>query len=157
MASINPGNFMKLFTQSDEASRYLIQKYLLKGLDRIVQARSTITPKIKRGPSISNPEVTWLEQKSYPSTITGQLGGAGTTFTITGNLFGVAVTAINIRKVMRVGTILQRPNSGAQYKVSSMAVVIDGSPFEATVAAYGNTTSADDSGAISVTASAGTF
>lgn len=149
MAPINPGNFMKIWTQDDEDSRYFMQKYLLGGLDRIVMARSKVTPRIKKGPSIYNPEVTWMEEKAYPSVITGQLTDTGTKFTITGSLFGTVVTAINIRKVLRVGSIIQRPNTRDQYKVTSMAGVIDGSPFEATVEPYGNSTPADDSGAIS--------
>ncbi len=62
----------------------------------------------------------------------------GHIMTFSGNLFGAAITAESIRKVIRVGTILERPTDGVQVKVASVA------GLSATVAAYGNTVLSDD-------------
>ncbi len=139
-------DFMKLWTQSDATSKLLLQKLLLKTLDRSVQADSGILPLFTKGQSIDNPVVTWLEEKGYPTAITGQL--ATTTITISGTLFGATVTADAIYQVIRVGTILERESDGVQARVSSITGVSDGAPFTITVAAWGNSSLSDDTGPV---------
>lgn len=139
-------DFMKLWTQSDATSKLLLQKLLLKTLDKSVQADSGILPLFNKSEAIDNPVVTWLEEKGYPTVITGQLTTA--TIAITGTLFGAAVTADAIYQVIRVGTILERESDGVQARVSSLAGVADGAPFEITVAAWGNSSLSDDLGGV---------
>lgn len=140
-------DFMKLWEQSGQAAERKIAKELQTGLDEYVQAQSDVLSKIKVGPQVSVPVVRWLEERGYPTHITALWDGT-TSLTISGYVFGQAVSAVLLRNVIRVGTILERPSDGVQLKVSSVAGIEDGSPFVATVAAYGNTSGSADGGAI---------
>jgi hypothetical protein len=124
----NVSDFLKLWTQGDAVSERKLQKFLLMGLDKVVQGRSDVLSKIPVGPSVAGPVVRWMEEWGYPSQVTAQL--TDNLMTISGNLFGAAVNAESARKVIRPGTILERPSDGVQVKVSSL----DG--LTATVAAY---------------------
>ncbi|MEZ0345894.1 MAG: hypothetical protein ABWK01_05025, partial [Infirmifilum sp.] len=139
-------DFMKLWTQSDQESERKLQKFLLKGLDKIVQSQSDVLSKIKVGEPIATPVVRWMEEVQYPHAVTAQWNGTNS-LTFTGYLFNAAVNQANLRKVIRVGTILERQSDGLQLKVSSVAGIEDGAPYVATVDTYGNTSgSADSSG-----------
>ena len=81
-----------------------------------------------------------MEEWGYPSQVTATLSGNILTFS--GHLFGRPIDAESVKKVIRTGTILERPSDGVQAKVSS----VDG--LTATVAAYGNTTLSNDSGTV---------
>ena len=146
-AFASQGDFMKLWTQSDQTSERKLQKFLLTGLDKIVQSRSDFLSKIKVGETIATPIVRWMEEVQYPTAVTALWDGS-TTLTISGTLFYSAVTAAAIRKVVRVGTILERQSDGVQLKVSAVDGIVDGSPFAATVGLYGNTTGSLDGGAV---------
>jgi hypothetical protein len=134
--------FMKLWSQSDQTSERKMQKFLLEGLDRIVQAQPDILGMLSKGPSAANPVIRWMEEIGYPTRVTCNL--ATTTMTITGKLFGNDVTAESIKQVIRVDTILERPADGLQVKVSSISGITGGGPFTCTVAAYGGTVLSDD-------------
>jgi len=140
-------DFMKLWTQSDQTAERKLQKFLLKGLDTVVKGDSDVLAKIKVGESIATPVIRWMEELGYPHAVTGQWNGT-TSITFTGYLFNAAVTAASLRKVIRVGTILERQSDGLQLKVSAVTGIDDGSPFVATVAAYGNTSGSADSGGV---------
>jgi len=129
-------DFMKLWTQSDQDAERKLQKFLLEGLDKVVQGQSDALSKVPLGPNVSSPVVRWMEEWGYPSQITAEL--EDDTLTFSGFLFGKAVNAESIKSVIRVGTILERPNDGVQVKVSA----VDG--LTATVSGYGNTTPSDD-------------
>jgi hypothetical protein len=135
----NVSDFLKLWTQGDAESERLLHKILRGGLDTIVQQESDVLAKIKIGPQVAGPVVRWLEEWGYPSRITAQL--TGTTLTFSGYLFGQAINAESVKKVIRAGTILERPTDGLQVKVASVA------DLAATVTAYGNTTLSNDTGA----------
>jgi hypothetical protein len=132
-------DFMKLWTQGDQESERRIKKFLLEGLDKVVQGQSDVLSKIKVGETVATPVVRWMEEWAYPSQVTGQL--TGNTIAFTGYLFGKAINTESVRKVIRPGTILERPSDGVQAKVAS----VDG--LQATVNAYGNTTLSDDTSA----------
>lgn len=132
----NVSDFMKLWTQSDPDSERLLQKILLGGLDKVVQGQSDVLARVSVGEPASGPVVRWLEEWGYPSQVTASLAGA--TMTFSGYLFGKTVTADSLGKVIRAGTILERPTDGVQAKVSSV------SGLAATVAGYGNTILSDD-------------
>jgi len=134
-------DFMKLWTQDDQESERRIQRILLNGLDKVVQAQSDVLSKIKVGSPVAVPVVRWLEEWGYPSQITARL--TGTNMTFSGFLFGQAISAESIRKVLRTGTILERPTDGVQAKVTS----VDG--LTAAVQGYGNTVLTDDPAAVS--------
>ncbi len=134
------GDFMKLWTQNDIDSERRLKKILLEGLDKVVQQQSDVLSKIKIGQPVATPVVRWMEEWGYPSQITAQL--VGSTITFSGYLFGKAVSADSLGKVIRTGTILERPSDGVQAKVTSL----DG--LTATVEAYGATTLSDDSEAV---------
>lgn len=133
----NVSDFLKLWTQGDAESERLLQKILRGGLDTIVQQESDVLAKIRIGPQVAGPVVRWLEEWGYPSRITAQL--VGTNLTFSGYLFGQEINAESVKKVIRAGTILERPSDGVQVKVAS----VDG--LAATVGAYGNTALSDDS------------
>jgi len=137
----NVMDFMKLWTQGDQASEQKLQKFLREGLDKIVMARSDVLAKLKVGPAAASPVVRWMEEWGYPGNITALL--SGDTLTFSGYLFGAQINDESIRKVIRTGTILERPTDGVQVKVISA----DG--LTATVAAYGNTVLSDDASAVS--------
>ena len=137
----NVFDFLKLWTQGDQESERMIQKILLEGLDKVVQGQSDVLSKIKVGSSVATPVVRWMEEWGYPSQVTAQL--TGNTVTFSGYLFGRSVNDEAVRKVVRVGTILERPSDGAQIKVS----YVDG--LTAAVTAYGNTTLSDDAQPVS--------
>ena len=139
-------DFMKLWTQADQTEERLLKKFLLEGLDTIVQADSDFLSRIKVGKSISTPVVRWVEEIAYPTAVTALWDGDVTSgvFTISGNLFGAAVTADSIYQVIRVGTILERQSDGQQVKVTALTGIADGAPFAATVDGYGNTALAAD-------------
>ncbi len=132
----NVSDFMKLWTQGDAVSERKLQKFLLTGLDKVVQGKSDVLAKIPVGPPVSGPVVRWMEEWGYPSQITAILNGNQMTFS--GNLFGQAITAESVKKVIRAGTILERPSDGVQVKVSSV------NALTASVAAYGNTALSND-------------
>jgi hypothetical protein len=132
----NVGDFMKLWTQGDIDSERKLQRLLLAGLDKVVQEQSDVLAKIKVGSSVSSPVVRWMEEWGYPSQITATL--TGTSMTFSGKLFGKAVSTDSLSKVIRVGTILERPTDGVQAKVTAVT------NLTATVAAYGNTVLSND-------------
>lgn len=134
-------DFMKLWTQDDQESERKIQKILLSGLDKVVQGQSDVLAKISVGSPVAVPVVRWLEEWGYPSQITAEL--AGTAMTFSGYLFGQALNAESVRKVIRAGTILERPTDGVQAKVSS----VEG--LTAVVHGYGNTVLSDDAEPVS--------
>jgi hypothetical protein len=131
-------DFMKLWTQNTADEERKMQKFLLTGLDRIVQSKSDILSKIKVGPSISNPIVRWMEETAYPSTVTVLWAATSTDgCTLSGNLFGEAATYANMIKVIRVGTILERQSDGVQIQVSA----VHASNLTFTAATYGSSAS----------------
>ena len=137
----NVFDFMKLWTQSDLESERKLQKFLLMGLDKVVQGQSDVLSKISIGPAIAGPIVRWMEEWGYPSQIKAAL--SGDTMTFSGYLFGREIDNESVKKVIRAGTILERPSDGIQAKVSS----VDG--LRAAVVAYGNTSLSDDESALS--------
>ena len=104
----NVFDFLKLWTQGDQESESMIQKILLEGLDKVVQGQSDVLSKIKVGSSVATPVVRLMEEWGYPSQVTAQL--TGNTVTFSGYLFGRSVNDEAVRKVVRVGTILERPS-----------------------------------------------
>lgn len=137
----NVSDFMKLWTQGDQESERKLQKFLLVGLDKVVQGQSDVLSKIGVGTPATGPVVRWMEEWGYPSQITATLNGTNMTFS--GYLFGQAVTEESVKKVIRAGTILERPSDGIQAKVSSV------DDLTATVAGYGNTVLSNDSSPVS--------
>ncbi|MFC1836640.1 DUF5309 family protein [Thermodesulfobacteriota bacterium] len=131
------GNLMKIWTQSDREAERKIKKILLDGLDLVVQGQSDVLSKIKIGPQVATPVVRWLEEWGYPSQITAKLENNQLTFS--GYLFGSTISSESMEKVIRPGTILERPTDGVQVKVTSVGGVV------ADVTAYGNTTITEDS------------
>ena len=129
-------DFMKLWTQSDVESERKLKKFLLMGLDKVVQGQSDVLGRIPVGPSVSSPFVRWMEEWGYPSQVVAQLEGS--TMTFSGKLFGRAMTDSALKQIIRLGTILERPDGGAQVKVTAL------NDLEATVEAYGGTTLSDD-------------
>lgn len=131
-------DFMIIWTQGDQESEFKMRTVLLDGLDSVVQAHGDVLSKIELDRSIATPVVRWMEEWGYPSSITGRLTGNNLAFS--GHLFGQTVNGDSIRKVIRGGTILERPRDGCQVKISS----VDG--LSAAISAYGNTSLADDPG-----------
>lgn len=129
-------DFMKIWTQGDQESERKMKDVLLDGLDSVIQAESDVLSRIRADGPVSGPVVRWMEEWGYPSRVTAQV--TGSTMDFTGSLFGEAVTAETVRKIIRQGTILERNSDGRQVKVTS----VDG--LSATVAAYGNTNTTDD-------------
>jgi hypothetical protein len=129
-------DFMKIWTQGDQESEFKMKTVLLDGLDHVVQAQSDVLSKIKLDRSVAIPVVRWMEEWGYPSTITARLTGNNLAFT--GHLFGQAVNGDLVRKVIRGGTILERPGDGCQVKMSSV------DDLSAVISVYGNTSLADD-------------
>ncbi len=129
-------DFMKIWTQGDQESERKMKTVLLDGLDAVVQAESDVLARMKAARPAASPVVRLLEEWGYPSQITAQLNGEIISFS--GHLFGKAITAESLRRVIRQGTILERPGDGCQVKVSSV------NGLSAPVTAYGNTFLADD-------------
>jgi hypothetical protein len=131
-------DFMDIWTEGDQKSEFKMKTVLLDGLDSVVQAQGDALSKIKLDRSIATPVVRWMEEWGYPSTVTARLIGNNLAFS--GHLFGQPVNGDSLNKVIRDGTILERPRDGCQVKISS----VDG--LAAAVTAYGNTSLADDPG-----------
>ena len=129
-------DFLKLWTQSDQTSERMLQKFLLVGLDKIVQGQSDSLSKIGIGPPASGPVIRWMEEWGYPSQISAVLDES--TMTFSGRLFGKNIDSELVRKVIREGTILERPLDGSQVKVMSL------NGLSATVSAYGGSILSDD-------------
>ena len=129
-------DFMKLWTQDDAESERKLKKFLLMGLDKVVQGQSDVLSKIPVGPSVASPFVRWMEEWGYPSQVVGQL--VDSTLTFSGKLFGQAMTGNSLKQIIRVGTILERPDGGTQVKVTAVH------EMSATVEAYGGTVLNDD-------------
>jgi hypothetical protein len=129
-------DFLKLWTQSDQTSERMLQKFLLVGLDKIVQGQSDSLSKIGIGPPASGPVIRWMEEWGYPSQISAVLDES--TMTFSGRLFGKNIDSELLRKVIREGTILERPLDGSQVKVVSL------NGLSATVSAYGGSILSDD-------------
>lgn len=133
-------DFMKLWTQSDVESERKLKKFLLMGLDKVVQGQSDVLSRIPVGPSVASPFVRWMEEWGYPSQVIAQL--VDSTLTFSGKLFGRTMTDSSLKQIVRVGTILERPDGGSQVKVTAL------NDLEATVEAYGGTGLSDDSAPI---------
>ncbi len=129
-------DFMKIWTQSDPESELKMQRVLLDGIHAVVQEESDVLAGMNLGPPMTGPVVRWMEEQGYPTRITAQLSGNILAFT--GHLFGTGVNPETIRRVIREGTVLERPGDGCQIKVVSL----DG--LSALVTAHGNTHLADD-------------
>ena len=97
----NVSDFMKLWTQSDQASERRLQKFLLVGLDKVVQGQSDVLSKIPVGTAATGPVVRWMEEWGYPSQVTATLSGNILTFS--GHLFGRPIDAESVKKVIRTG------------------------------------------------------
>ena len=145
-------DFFELFNiQGDADVEILIDKGLMAGLDVFKKAKNDTLARFKVGGTADTPVVRWGEEDDYPDAITATL--ATTTLTISGYLFGKALAtdseAVDLcKQVLRVGTILQRPTDGVQAKVTSIAGLVAAGSLAVTVAAYGNTSLSDDSGAV---------
>jgi hypothetical protein len=141
-------DFMKLWTQSDQDSERKMVKHLLNGLDAINQEQSDILSRLKVGKPTGNPIIRWMEQRGYPTAVTGTLVVSTTdTMTFSGTVAGETMSAKNIKQIIRVGTILENEDSNFQVKVTDVTGLAGSSPFTATVEAHGGTTPASDSAA----------
>jgi hypothetical protein len=129
-------DFMKIWTQPDAESERKMKAVLLDGLDSIVQEQSDALSRIGVDNPIAGPVARWMEEWGYPSAVTARLTGDALTFS--GHLFGRTTNGESVRKVIREGTILERPGDGCQVKVQSV------SGLSALVKAYAATTLADD-------------
>ncbi|MFZ5868247.1 MAG: SU10 major capsid protein [Thermodesulfobacteriota bacterium] len=129
-------DFMKVWTQADQESERRMKSVLLDGLDAVVQAESDVLSRIKVDRPAASPVIRWMEEWGYPSAMTAQL--TGNTMAFTGHLFGKSVTPGTVGKVIREGTILERPSGGCQVKIASLDGLV------ASVTAYGNTSVTDD-------------
>lgn len=132
----NTVDLMKIWTQHGQVSERAMKGMLLCGLDAVVSEESDVLSKMKVDRPATSCVVRWMEEWGYPSQITAQL--AGNTLHVTGHLFGNAVNAESVSKVLREGTILELTTAGCQVKVTG----VDG--LSASVAAYGNTHMTDD-------------
>lgn len=143
-------SLMELWNLSDQASERKMKKFLEKGLDTRIMAKSKVLARIPKGPETSTPVIRWYEEESYQHKLTAQL--ATTTLTISGNIQGAAVTEDSIRRHVRLYTILQRESDGLTVQVSNIDAITDGSaPWACTVGEYGNSgggSLSDDSGAV---------
>jgi len=129
-------DFMKIWTQGDQESERKMKTVLLDGLDAVVQAPGDLLSRIRVDRPTANPVVRWMEEWGYPSKVTAQLTGSALAFS--GHLLGQTVNADSLGKVIRQGTILERPGHGCQVKISA----VEG--LAAAVTAYGNTSPTDD-------------
>lgn len=141
---IGADNFMKLWEQNTQDAERKLQKILEPMLDEYVRDDSDLLAKLSVGPSLATPVQRWMEEEGYPDKIYGQLTLTPDIITFTGNIFGAAVTDVNLLKVIRVGTILQRPSDGKQVRVTAVTGITDGAPFTVTVAAHGNSSLSAD-------------
>jgi len=146
---------MKVWQQSDQTSERLMQKFLLEGLDTIVQADCDVLSRIKVGKQIATPVVRWVEEQSYPTGLYGQFTGTnlftvseaqtlmGLDFSLVGSTDAMIGEVLN--QVLRSGTILERTSDGAQIKLGSCALIRDlATPFTAVAATYGNSPTTAD-------------
>ena len=133
--------FLELWNQDGQEAERKLNKYLLGGLDEIVQAGSDFLAALTVAEDISNPVARWFEEWAYPTRITAQLSGVGSTpiLTYSAPLFGRALTRGNLKNVLSTKRILERPSDGLQLKILSMAGIDDGAAWTTTVEAYGNT------------------
>ena len=130
-------DFMKIWTQGDPDSECKLKTVLLDGLDAVVQAESDALARIKVDEPVTGPVIRWMEEWGYPSTVRAQL--TGNTMSLHRAPLREAVSRqTSVRKVIREGTILERPLDGCQAKVVSV------NGLSAAVTAYGNTVLRDD-------------
>jgi hypothetical protein len=144
-------NFLKLWTQSDYD--YKLKKYVEMGLDRRIIESSGVLKKLEIGRPTSHPEVQWYEQESYAHAVTATL--ASTTMTFSGTLMGTSLASVTtagtqqLKNIIRVGTILERPSDGVQAKVTDITNLSGAGTYNVTVVAYGNTSLSNDTSAVS--------
>ena len=138
-------DFMHLWTMSGQVAERKLQKFLLTGLDKVVQQGSDVLAKIKLGKTTATPVIRWMEEWQYPTFITGTLATTTLTFTNTQPIFGKTITASSMTQCVRVDTVLQRDSDGLMVKVSAVSFS-DGPPVActATVAAHGFGTLSDN-------------
>lgn len=138
-------DFLKYWNKSDATSQVLLQKVLLKGLDKLGEKTGDILSLMSEDKPATTQTTKWLEQWNYPTAVVGQLTG-GTTFTVTGPLFGKALKAGSVLNVLRDtqtvggtavgGTILMRESDGYQIHVTDTSAVADPASFAVTVEAW---------------------
>lgn len=134
-------DLLKLWTQNTADAERKLAKIIEKGIDRITEKESSLFKRFKKGPDLRIPVKRWMEQVNYELSITGTL--SSTTLTFSGNLLGAAITAASMQQHIKPGTILER-GDGMQCKVTA----VNYSGPSATVAAHGNTSLSNDSGAV---------
>jgi len=143
MAYANIRDLLKIATVGGDAdAERKLSKFILNGVDIVREQSSTLASKFKKLKPIKTPVVRWLEQYDYPTQVTGALSTV--TITFSGYLFNAAITADNLKQVVRIGTVLRRPSDGVQMLVSA----VDYANLQCTVGAHGNNSLSDDASAI---------
>ena len=104
--------FGKLWLSSSWVDSNLLKRLMFEKLDKIRVSKSNFFSKCKELPDIATLNPMWMEEAGYPSQLVGTLGNSGTTFAVTGPLWGNAsasnaATYIRLLKVARVGSILR--------------------------------------------------
>lgn len=137
----HPIDLFYLWTQSSADNERKLAKIIEKGIDKITEKESTLFKRFKKGPDLKVPVKRWLEQRNYELQITGTL--ATSTITFSGTILGAAITAHSMAQHVKPGTILER-GDGMQCIIST----VNYAALTCTVAAHGNTSLSDDSGAV---------
>lgn len=158
MASSDIATFLQTWNQNSADARFKQQKFIEKGFDKIVERKSPLFARLKKGANKRNPEVTWYEELGFERKLTGNLSYNVDHYEIvfSGYAWNAALTAAVLAQHIQTdtssgatmgGTVVMRDSDGAQFRVTAL------SSLTATVVEWGNTSS----GSITVDSAATTY
>lgn len=107
------GSFASLYLSANWNDSRLVDEIIEQDLDEFREQQPGIFPHIQKMKEGDSFERLWMFEEDYPSVLTGTTSGTGTVLTVTGNLFGAAVTRAAVLNCgIRAGTILRYDYQG---------------------------------------------
>jgi hypothetical protein len=140
-----PGSFSSVWLSEDWNDQRLMEEMVEAGIDTFREHMPGLFPRLKKFEDGDTFERRWMWEEDYPSKLTGTLSGSGTTFTVTGNLFGKAVSLESLKNCIRVGAILYRDVGGVM-SVAQVAAIDAVDPVLTLTADDNGTMPSDSSG-----------
>lgn len=130
--------FAQLWSSSSWQDEQVLAKLMLAKVDKYRLQKDDFYSKLKVLSDIDHVKPRWMDQEGYIDKLTGTFSSTGTTFTVTGDVFGQSITRALLLRVAREHTILAYSEGGNDYRLEVTAV--HGSNPVLTTALYGGAT-----------------
>jgi hypothetical protein len=114
--------FADLWLSSSWQDEQVLAKLMLAKVDKNRAQKPDFLGRLKTLPAVDHVKPRWLEQEGYVHKLTGTFSSSGTTFTVTGDLFGQSITRALLLRVARPNSILAYTEAGLDYRLLVSAV-----------------------------------